>query len=172
LIKTAARSEDPVIFLEHKGLYRRVHAKTPEPDSNYLIPFGRGKVRREGTDVTIVTWGSTVYLALELARRSEKTGRSIEVVDLRSIVPLDEEIIFSSVRKTSRVVVAHEDTLTMGFGAEVAARIGEKFFEHLDAPVVRVAAQDSFVPSAANLEQTVLPSVDDLDRAVEKVVRY
>jgi len=172
LIKSAARSEDPVIFLEHKGLYRRVQAKTPEPDSGYVIPFGRGRVRREGSDVTVVTWGSTVYLALELARRSEKKGLSIEVVDLRSIVPLDEEIIFQSIRKTSRVVVAHEDTLTMGFGAEVAARIGERFFDHLDAPVVRVAAKDSFVPSAANLELAVLPSVEDLERGVEKVVRY
>ncbi len=172
LIKTAARSEDPVIFLEHKGLYRRVQAKTPEPDSSYLVPFGRARVRRQGSDVTIVTWGSTVYLALELARRMEKGGPSIEVVDLRSIVPLDEETIFQSVRKTSRVVVAHEDTLTMGFGAEVAARIGENFFDHLDAPVVRVAARDSFVPSAANLELAVLPSVEDLERAVDKVVRY
>lgn len=172
LIKSAARSEDPVIFLEHKGLYRRVHAKTPEPDSNYLIPFGRGRVRREGSDVTIVTWGSTVYLALELARRAEKRGLSVEVVDLRSIVPLDEEILFQSIRKTSRVLVAHEDSLTMGFGAEVAARIGEKFFEHLDAPVVRVAAKDSFVPSAPNLELAVLPSVEDLEIGVEKVLRY
>jgi len=172
LIKTAARSEDPVIFLEHKGLYRRVQAKSPEPDGDYLIPFGRGRVRREGSDVTIVTWGSTVYLALELARRWESNGRSIEVVDLRSIVPLDEEIIFQSVRKTSRVVVAHEDTLTMGFGAEVAARISEKFFEHLDAPVVRVAAKDSFVPSAPNLELAVLPSVEDLEIGVEKALRY
>jgi 2-oxoisovalerate dehydrogenase E1 component len=172
LIKTAARSEDPVIFLEHKGLYRRVQAKTPEPDDSYLIPFGRGRVRREGSDMTVVTWGSTVYLALEAARRAEKRGLSIEVLDLRSIVPLDEEILLKSIRKTSRVVVAHEDTLTMGFGAEVAARIGEKFFEHLDAPVVRVAAKDSFVPSAANLELSVLPSVEDLERGVEKVVSY
>lgn len=172
LIKTAARSEDPVVFLEHKGLYRRVQAKSPEPDDSYLIPFGRGRVRREGSDVTIVTWGSTVYLALEAARRAEKHGRSIEVVDLRSIVPLDEEIILNSIRKTSRVVVAHEDTLTMGFGAEVAARIGEKFFAHLDAPVVRVAARDSLVPAAANLELLVLPSVEDVERGVERVIAY
>ncbi|MCC7339681.1 MAG: dehydrogenase [Bryobacterales bacterium] len=172
LIKTAARSEDPVIFLEHKGLYRRVQAKSPEPDSNYFVPFGKGRVRREGKDVTIVTWGSAVYLALELARRSEEKGLSIEVVDLRSIIPLDEEIIFESIRKTSRVVVAHEDSLTMGFGAEVAARIGEQYFDHLDAPVVRVGAKDSFVPSAANLELAILPSVEDLERGVEKVIRY
>lgn len=172
LIKSAARSEDPVIFLEHKGLYRRVQAKSPEPDSNYFVPFGKGRVRREGKDVTIVTWGSTVYLALELARRSEEKGLSIEIIDLRSIIPLDEEIIFESLRKTSRVVVAHEDSLTMGFGAEVAALIGERYFDYLDAPVVRVGAKDSFVPSAANLELAVLPSVEDLERAVEKVIRY
>lgn len=172
LIKTAARSPDPVVFLEHKGLYRRVQAKAPEPDADYLIPFGKGRVRREGTDVTIVTWGSAVYLALELARRSEEKGLSIEVVDLRTIIPLDEEIIFESLRKTSRVVVAHEDSLTMGFGAEVAARIGEKYFDYLDAPVVRVGAEDSFVPSASNLELAVLPAVEDLERAVEKVIRY
>jgi 2-oxoisovalerate dehydrogenase E1 component len=172
LIKAAARSEDPVIFLEHKGLYRRVQARTPEPDNNYLVPFGRGRVRREGSDVTVVTWGSTVYLALDAARRAEKRGLSIEVLDLRSIVPLDEEMLLKSIRKTSRVVVAHEDTLTMGFGAEVAARIGEKFFDHLDAPVVRVAARDSFVPAAANLELSVLPSVEDLERGVDKVVGY
>ncbi|MCC7173659.1 MAG: dehydrogenase [Bryobacterales bacterium] len=172
LIKAAARSEDPVIFLEHKSLYRRVQAKTPEPDEGYLIPFGRGRIRREGADATIVTWGSAVYLALELARRWESTGRSIEIVDLRSIVPLDEEIIYQSVRKTNRVVVAHEDTLTMGFGAEVAARISEKFFQHLDAPVVRVAAKDTFVPSAPSLELAVLPSVEDLESGVESVLRY
>ncbi len=172
LIKSAARSEDPVIFLEHKGLYRRVQAKSPEPGSNYFVPFGKGRVRREGKDVTIVTWGSTVYLALELARRSEEKGLSIEIIDLRSIVPLDEEIIFESLRKTSRVVVAHEDSLTMGFGAEVAALIGERYFDYLDAPVLRVGAKDSFVPSAANLELAVLPSVEDLERAVEKVIRY
>ncbi|MEN6603060.1 MAG: dehydrogenase E1 component subunit alpha/beta [Bryobacteraceae bacterium] len=172
LIKAAARADDPVIFLEHKGLYRRPQAKTPEPDSSYVIPFGRGRVRREGTGVTIVTWGSTVYLALELARQLENSGPSLEVIDLRTIVPLDEEIIYESIRKTSRVVIAHEDTLTAGFGAEVAARIGEKFFPYLDAPVVRVAAKDSFVPAAPNLELAVLPSVEDLARGVEKVVRY
>ncbi|MCW5979644.1 MAG: dehydrogenase [Bryobacteraceae bacterium] len=172
LIKTAARSEDPVIFFEHKGLYRRVQAKTSEPDSRYLIPFGRGRIRREGSDITIVTWGSSVYLTLDVARRMEKRDVSIEVVDLRSIVPLDEDLIGESLRKTSRVVVAHEDTMTMGFGAEVSARIAERFFDLLDAPVVRVAAKDCFVPSAANLELAVLPSAEDLEKAVEKVVSY
>jgi len=160
------------VFLEHKGLYRRVQAKTPEPDADYLVPFGRGHIRREGKDVTIITWGSTVYLALDLARQTEADGRSLEIIDLRSMVPLDEELIYASIRKTNRVVVAHEDILTAGFGAEVAARISQNCFEHLDAPVTRVAAKDSFVPSAPNLELMVLPSVEDVRHGVEHVLRY
>ena len=172
LIRTAARAQDPVVFLEHKGLYRRVQAKALEPDADYIVPFGRGRIRREGDDVTIVTWGSTLYLALELARQMESEGRSLEVIDLRSIVPLDEDMIFASVRKTSRVVVAHEDMLTMGFGAEIAARVAQNCFSFLDAPVVRVAARDSFVPAAPNLELAVLPSVQDLRAGVEQVLRF
>jgi len=172
LMKSAARSEDPVVFLEHKGLYRRVQAKNLEPDSDYAVPFGRGRVRREGKDLTIVTWGSTVYMALELARQMEQAGRSLEVIDLRSIVPFDEEMIYRSIRKTSRVVIAHEDSLTMGFGAEVAARIAENSIDALDAPVRRVAAKDTFVPSAPNLELAVLPAVDDLRAAVEQILHY
>ena len=172
LIKAAARSKDPVIFLEHKGLYRRVQAKTLEPDSNYVLPFGKGVVRREGKDLTVVTWGSTVYMALDVARQMEKEGVSLEVIDLRSIVPLDEELIYSSVRKTNRVVIAHEDTLTAGFGAEVAARIAENCIGSLDAPVMRVAARDTFVPSAPNLELAVLPSITGLRRKVEAALAY
>jgi 2-oxoisovalerate dehydrogenase E1 component len=146
LIKMAARSEDPVIFLEHKGLYRKVQAQTNEPDTDLVIPFGKGRIARAGTDLTIVAWGYTVHLAQEAARQLEAQGKSIEVIDLRSIAPLDEDMIFQSVRKTSRVLVAHEDSLTMGFGAEVAARIAENCFEYLDAPVRRIAAADTFVP--------------------------
>lgn len=172
LIKTAARSEDPVIFLEHKGLYRRVHAKTLEPDANYLIPFGKGRIRRAGSDLTIVTWGSTVYLALDAAKELEAHNISAEVVDLRSIVPMDNDLVFSSVRKTNRVIVAHEDTLTMGFGAEVAARIAENCFAELDAPVLRLGASDCFVPSAPNLETAVLPSLNDMRAAVHKLLSF
>jgi 2-oxoisovalerate dehydrogenase E1 component len=172
LIKAAARAQDPVVFLEHKGLYRRIQAKGPEPDADYIIPFGRGRLRRAGTDVTIVAWGSTVYLALELARQMEAEGRSLEIIDLRSIVPLDEELIYASVRKTARVVIAQEDMLTMGFGAEVSARITQNCFAFLDAPVVRVAARDSFVPAAPNLELAVLPSVQDLRAGVEQVLQF
>ncbi|QOY91227.1 alpha-ketoacid dehydrogenase subunit alpha/beta [Paludibaculum fermentans] len=172
LLKTAMRCGDPVLFLEHKGLYRKMQAKALEPDANYAIPFGQGRIRRKGSDLTIVTWGSTVYQALELARQMESEGVSLEVVDLRTIAPFDEEMVYRSVRKTSRVVVAHEDSLTGGFGGEIVARIAQNVLDSLDAPVVRVAAKDTFVPSAANLELMALPSVQDLRDAVEKVLRY
>ncbi|MFZ0661476.1 MAG: thiamine pyrophosphate-dependent enzyme [Acidobacteriaceae bacterium] len=172
LIKSAARSEDPVIFLEHKGLYRRMESRSREPGSDYLLPFGRGRIRREGSDATIVTWGASVYQALEIAKRKESEGRSLEVLDLRSIAPLDEELIYESVKKTSRVIVLHEDTLTAGFGAEVSARITENCFDYLDAPIMRVAAKDSFVPSATPLEDAVLPSLEDVADAVEKLLSF
>ncbi|HXR75127.1 MAG TPA: dehydrogenase E1 component subunit alpha/beta [Bryobacteraceae bacterium] len=172
LIKAAARSQDPVIFLEHKGLYRRVQAKTLEPGPDYIVPFGRGRIRREGTDVTIITWGSIVYQALDAARQFEQLGRSLEVIDLRSIVPFDQELIYCSVRKTSRVVIAHEDSLLMGFGAEIAARIASNCLDALDAPIARLAAKDSFVPSAPSLESLVLPSAQDLSTVIEQTLRY
>ena len=172
LIKTAARSPDPVIFLEHKALYRRMESRTREPYSDYLIPFGRGLIRREGRDATIVTWGASVYQALEVAKRKEAEGYFLEVLDIRSIVPLDEELIYESVKKTNRVIVLHEDSLTLGFGAEISARVTENCFEHLDAPIMRVAARDSFVPSATTLEDAILPSLGDLSYAVEKLLNY
>ena len=172
LIKTAARCEDPVLFLEHKGLYRRIDARTPETDADYLVPFGKGRVRRAGDDLTIVTWGSTVYLALKAAEELEEQGYSTEVIDLRSIAPWDHELVFESVKKTSRVLIAHEDSLTMGFGAEVAARISDECFDWLDAPVARVGSEDCFVPAAANLELEVLPAVEDVRAAAERLLRY
>ena len=172
LLKAAIRGQDPVLFLEHKGLYRKVQAKSLEPDAEYVIPFGKGRIRREGKDVTIVTWGSTVYLALEAARQLEHEGRSIEVIDLRTLAPFDEQMIYHSVRKTNRVIVAHEDSLTAGFGGEIVARIAENVLDSLDAPVIRVAAKDTFVPSAPNLELQTLPSVADFQAAVERVLRY
>jgi len=172
LIKAAARAKDPVVFLEHKALYRKVQAKSLEPDAGYILPFGKGRVVREGTDVTIVTWGATVYHAMELARQMAAEGRSLEILDLRTLIPLDEELIYRSIRKTSRLIILHEDSLTMGFGAEIAARVGEHCIDALDAPIVRVAAKDTFVPNAPNLEAAVLPDVDDLRRAVERLLRY
>ncbi len=123
-------------------------------------------------DLTLITWGSTVYLAMEAVKQLEARGRSVEVIDLRSIVPLDEELIYRSVRKTNRVTIAHEDSLLMGFGAEIAARIAANCIDALDAPITRVAAQGSFVPSATNLELMVLPSVNDVRDACERVLRY
>ncbi|MGH9738798.1 MAG: alpha-ketoacid dehydrogenase subunit alpha/beta [Candidatus Acidiferrales bacterium] len=172
LIKTAARSADPVIFFEHKSLYRRMESRTREPNGDYLVPFGRGRIRQEGRDATIVTWGASVYQALEIAKRKEEEGASLEVLDIRSIVPLDDQLIYESAKKTSRVLVLHEDSLTQGFGAEISARVAENCFEYLDAPVMRVAAKDSFVPSATTLEDAVLPSIDDLRNAVEKLFAY
>ena len=172
LIKTAARSPDPVIFFEHKALYRRMESRTREPNNDYLIPFGRGRIRREGRDGTIVTWGASVYQALEIAKRKESEGCLLEVLDIRSIVPLDEGLIYGSVRKTNRVIVLHEDSFTQGFGAEISARIAENCFSDLDAPVMRVAAKDSFVPSATTLEDAILPSLADLGDAVDKLLAY
>jgi len=167
LIKTAARCDDPVIFLEHKRLYRHITAKSQEPGAEHLIPFGKGRIRREGKAATIVTWGATVYTALEIAEEFD-----LEVIDLRTIVPMDDEIVFKSVKKTSRALVLHEDSITMGWGAEVAARIAANCFEHLDAPVLRVGAEDCFVPSAVSLEDEMLPSVDDLRASVARLLAY
>jgi len=167
LIKTAIRCEDPVLFLEHKRLYRHISAKAREPNADYLIPFGKGKIKRPGNAGTIVTWGATVYTALEIADEFD-----LEVIDLRSIVPMDDELVFRSVRKTNRVLVLHEDSLTLGWGAEVVARIAAGCFDHLDAPVLRVAAKDSFVASAVSLEEEVLPSVEDLRRQITTLLEY
>ena len=173
LFKTAARMKDPVIFLEHKGLYRAMPARTPEPDENYLIPFGKARTRRSGTDLTVVTWGYTVHQAEAVANALETEGKgSVEVIDLRTIIPWDRQAVFESVRRTNRVVVVHEDSLTMGFGAEVAAEISQHCFDRLDAPVARVGAQDCFVPSAVNLERQVLPSEDSVRLAIERLLKY
>ncbi len=167
LIKTAARADDPVIFLEHKRLYRHITSKSREPNADYVIPFGKGKIKRKGSGLTIVTWGATVYTALEIADEYD-----LEVIDLRTIVPMDNEMVFNSVQKTNRVIVLHEDSVTLGWGAEIVARITAECFDHLDAPVLRVGAKDCFVASAAPLEDEVLPSVEDLRSAVVHLLRY
>jgi 2-oxoisovalerate dehydrogenase E1 component len=167
LIKTAARADDPVIFLEHKRLFRHITSKSREPNADYLIPFGKGKIKRAGNAATVVTWGATVYSALEIADEFD-----LEVIDLRTIVPMDDEMVFTSVRKTNRAIVLHEDSVTLGWGAEIVARIAASCFDHLDAPVVRVGAKDSFVASAVSLEEEVLPSVEELRAAVVNLLRY
>ncbi len=167
LIKTAARCDDPVIFLEHKRLYRHITAKSPDPGPDYVIPFGKGRIKRTGNAATIVTWGATVSTAMEIAEEFD-----LEVIDLRTIVPMDDEMVFNSVRKTSRVLVLHEDSITMGWGAEVVARIAARCFEHLDAPIMRLGARDCFVPSALSLEDEMLPSADELRAKVKELIAY
>ncbi len=173
LLRTAIRSEDPVLFLEHKHLYRQTYNKAPNPGPNFMIPFGKAKVVREGTNVTLVTYGAVVQRALVAAKELEETtGVSTEVIDLRSLSPVDWDTVFASVRKTSRVIVAYEDSLSWGYGAEIAARIADEAFAWLDAPVRRVAATDTFVAYAPELEDVILPQVESLREAIASIAAF
>ena len=173
LLRTAIRCEDPVLFLEHKHLYRQTYNKAPNPGPNFMIPFGKAKVVRPGTDLTVVTYGAVVQRALLAAKAMEdQRGVSVEVIDLRSLSPVDWDTIYSSVRKTNRALVAYEDSLSWGYGAEIAARIADETFAHLDAPVKRVAATDTFVAYAPELEDVILPQVESLRAAMEEIVAF
>jgi 2-oxoisovalerate dehydrogenase E1 component len=173
LLKAAIRANDPVLFLEHKGLYRQVYAKGPEGDANQLVPLGKAKTVRHGNDITVVTWGALVHKSVLAANQLESQGFSVEVIDIRSIVPLDIEHIFASVRKTGRVLVAHEDVLFGGFGGEIAAQIAELCFTHLDAPVKRVGMKyAAAVPHAPVLEDVVLPQESDITNALLELARF
>jgi 2-oxoisovalerate dehydrogenase E1 component len=172
LLRTAIRSDDPVLFLEHKHLYRQAYNKSRYPGEDFMIPFGKAKVVRQGTDVTIVTFGALVQKSLLAAAQAEEQGISVEVIDLRSLVPYDWRAIADSVRKTNRVIVAHEDMQSFGYGGEIASRIAKELFDWLDAPVNRVAALDTFVPYAPEVEEAVLPQVDDLMAAIVETTRY
>jgi 2-oxoisovalerate dehydrogenase E1 component len=173
LLRTSIRCDDPVMFLEHKHLYRQTYNKAPNPGPNFMIPLGKAKVVRPGTDVTVVTYGALVQRTLWAAKRAEEqSGVSTEIIDLRSLSPVDWETIAASVRKTNRVIVAYEDSLSWGYGAEIAARIADELFTFLDAPVRRVASTDTFVAYAPELEDVILPQVDDLQEAIGEIVRY
>jgi len=172
LLKAAIRGDDPVIFMEHKGLYRQGYASSLEPDSDYVLPFGVAAVRRPGTDMTIVTYGAMVQKSLEAARKAEDRNISIEVIDLRTLNPLDTATIFSSVQKTGKVLIVHEDTLTGGFGGEIAARISQECFESLDGPIMRVAALDTPVPYSPPLEYAMLPTEEKISKAVNELASY
>jgi len=170
LLRTAIRCDDPVLFLEHKHLYRQTYNKAPNPGPNFMIPFGKAKVVRPGTDLTVVTYGAVVQRALVAAKDLEaKEHVSVEVIDLRSLSPVDWQTVAASVQKTNRVLVAYEDALSWGYGAEIAARIADECFSWLDAPVKRVASTDSFVGYAPDLEDFILPQVEDLARAMREL---
>lgn len=173
LLKTAIRMEDPVIFLEHKALYRMAGARTPEPSSEYYLPFGKARIVREGADMTIVTYGMMVYKALNAAKQLEKEEDiQIEVIDLRTILPFDADTVLKSVRKTNRALVLYEDHEFCGFGAEIAAQISDQTFTYLDAPVKRVAGAFTPVPFADPLERAVLPQDEDVLRGVRELLAY
>lgn len=173
LLKTAIRCQDPVLFLEHKALYRAAPARSPRPDADYLLPFGKARLHREGADLTIVTYGMMVHKSMHAARQiAKEDGASIEILDLRTIVPLDTEAILASVEKTNRVLVVYEDHEFAGFGAEICAQIADKAFEHLDAPIRRVAGAFTYIPFADPLEKAVLPQDEDILKAARAVLAY
>jgi 2-oxoisovalerate dehydrogenase E1 component len=170
LLRTAIRCDDPVLFLEHKHLYRQTYNKAPNPGPNFMIPLGKAKVVREGRDLTVVTYGAVVQRTLVAAKAlEEKDGVSVEVIDLRSLSPVDWDAVNASVRKTNKVIVAYEDSLSWGYGAEIAARIADEVFPWLDAPVKRVASTDTFVGYAPDLEDYILPQVEDLAQAMREL---
>jgi 2-oxoisovalerate dehydrogenase E1 component len=173
LLRTAIRCDDPVLFLEHKHLYRQAYNKSQYPPDGFLIPFGKARTAREGADVSIITYGALVQRSLVAAKQAEQQqGISVEVIDLRTLVPYDWEAIARTARKTNRVIVAHEDTRSFGYGAEIAARVSDELFEYLDAPVRRVAARDTFVAYAPQVEDAILPQAEDVYRAITELYAY
>jgi len=172
LLRTALRSEDPVLFLEHKHLYRQPYAKSAYPGPDYTVPFGRARVVREGHDVTIVTYGALVQRSYLAAQELAEEGIEAEILDLRTVMPFDMDAIARSVKKTGRVIIAHEDTLTCGFGAEIAARVADQCFTDLDAPVKRVAALDVYCAYAPTSEEYLLPQKDSMVRAIREIAAY
>jgi len=161
------------MFLEHKRLYRETYGRAPYPGPDHMIPFGKARVVREGSDVSLVTYGAVVPRALQAAQRAEREQQiSVEILDLRTLSPYEWEAIAKSVTKTNRVIVAYEDVLSWGYGAEIAARIADELFEHLDAPVRRVAAMDTFCAYQPALEDEILPQSDDLYQAMLKLAGY
>jgi 2-oxoisovalerate dehydrogenase E1 component len=172
MLKYAIRCEDPVLFLEHKGLYRQNYAKAPEPHADYILPFGQASIIQSGSDISVITYGSLVHMSLLAAAQLVKEGIQCEVIDLRSIVPLDMMTIINSIKKTGKVLIAHEDSLFQGFGAEIAAQISENAFEYLDAPVKRVAGKDLPIAYSDVLEKIILPQTEDLIEAGRVLANY
>jgi 2-oxoisovalerate dehydrogenase E1 component len=173
LLRTAIRCDDPVLFLEHKRLYRETYGRAPYPGPDYMVPFGKAKVVQPGTDLTVITYGAVVPRALQAAQKLEREHRvSVELLDLRTLNPFDWDAIAASVKKTNRALIAYEDSLSWGYGAEIAARIADQLFHHLDAPVKRVAATDTFVAYQPILENAILPQPSDLFRAMKELAEF
>ena len=170
LMKAAIRDEDPVLYFEHKYLYRRIKDELPKED--FTVPIGKAKLRREGDDISIITYGAMVYKALDAAEEVAQDGIEVEVLDLRSLLPLDEEAILETAKKTSKIIVLHEATLTGGPGGEIVARIAEKAFDFLDGPIVRIAPPDTPVPYSPPLEEAFLPQVSDVVNKVRELASY
>jgi len=172
LMRNAIRSEGPTLFLEPKFLYNFKRASSPTPPDDFVIPFGKAKIRRKGSDITVVTYGTAVHLAMIAAEDLEKKGIGVEIVDLRSLAPWDKDTVFESVRKTNRVVIAHEDKITGGFGGEISAEITTNLFNELDAPVLRVGSKNVPVGFAKDYETHILPSSSDIEEAIEKTLGF
>jgi 2-oxoisovalerate dehydrogenase E1 component beta subunit len=170
LLKAAIRDNDPVIYCEHKYLYRRIKDQIPEED--YIVPIGKARIAIEGSDVSIITYGAMVHTAVEAAKVLKGNGVSCEIVDLRTILPLDKKSIMNSVKKTNKVIILHEQTKTGGVGAEVSALISENCFDYLDGPIIRIAAPDTPVPYSAQMEEVFIPQPKKVINAVEKLMRY
>jgi 2-oxoisovalerate dehydrogenase E1 component len=172
LLRTAIRCDDPVLFLEHKRLYRETWGRAPYPGPEYAIPFGKARIVRPGTHVTLVTYGALVPRALQAAQKAKSQGVDVEILDLRTLSPYDWEAIATSVRKTNRVIVAHEDMLSWGYGAEIAARIADELFDSLDAPVRRIGSMDTFVAYQPVLEDAILPQPETILKAILELKAY
>jgi 2-oxoisovalerate dehydrogenase E1 component beta subunit len=170
LLTASILDNNPVVFYEHKGLYRKIKEEVPE--GFYSIPLGKANIVKQGNDASIITYGSTVHMALEAAEKLEARGISVEIIDIRTLVPFDEETVLASVKKTNRVLITHEATLTGGFAGEIAARISEKAFEYLDAPIIRIAAFDAPTPFAPTLEKAMLPNTEKIIAGLEKLLSY
>jgi 2-oxoisovalerate dehydrogenase E1 component beta subunit len=170
LLKAAIRDPNPVIYFEHKFLYRRIKAQLPKDD--YVVPIGQADIKRRGNDISVITYGAMVHIALEAAEVLSREGIDLEVVDLRTLIPLDKDSIYESVRKTSKAILLHEDNKTGGIGAEIAARLAEDCFDCLDGPIVRIAAPDTPVPFSPPMEEFFLPKAGDLVAAAKKLAAY
>jgi 2-oxoisovalerate dehydrogenase E1 component len=172
LLRNAMRSKGVTLFLEPKYLYNFKSALTPKPHENFIIPFGKAKIRREGTDISIISYGTTIHLSIFASEELAKEGISVEVIDLRSIIPWDKETVFNSIKKTNRVVIVHEDKVTGGFGGEISATITQELFDYLDAPVIRVGSKDTPVGFAKSYESAILPNKNDIVLAIRKCLNY